>query len=77
MIETLFAEQYKGKERLLDSNVKALHLGRDYVKAYMAAPLGIRWEHGAEAHFMVLELQPGALAGVSGVARYRPEFDGV
>lgn len=42
-----------------------------------AAPLGIRWEHGAEAHFMVLELQPGALAGVSGVARYRPEFDGV
>jgi putative acetyltransferase len=42
-----------------------------------AAPLGIRWEHGAEAHFMVLELRPGALAGVSGVARYRPEFDGV
>lgn len=42
-----------------------------------AAPLGIRWEHGAEAHFMVMELRPGALAGVSGVARYRPEFDGV
>src|SRR5947208_12015489 len=29
-IEKLFAEQYKGKEKLLDSNVKALHLGRDY-----------------------------------------------
>jgi 2-oxoglutarate/2-oxoacid ferredoxin oxidoreductase subunit alpha len=29
-IEKLFGEQYKGKERLLDSNVKALHLGRDY-----------------------------------------------
>ncbi len=42
-----------------------------------AAPLGIRWEHGAEAHFMVLELRPGALDGVGGVARYRPEFDGV
>ena len=42
-----------------------------------AAPLGIRWEHGAEAHFMVMELRPGALAGASGVARYRPEFDGV
>ena len=42
-----------------------------------AAPLDIRWEHGAEDHFMVLELQPGALAGASGVVRYRPEFDGV
>ncbi len=29
-IEKLFAEQYKGKERLLDSNIKALHLGRDF-----------------------------------------------
>jgi 2-oxoglutarate ferredoxin oxidoreductase subunit alpha len=29
-IEKLFGEQYKGKERLLDSNVKALQLGRDY-----------------------------------------------
>ena len=44
VFEKLFAEQYKGKERLLDSNVKALHLGRDYVKANMAAPLGIRVE---------------------------------
>ena len=42
VFETLFAEQYKGKERLLDSNIKALHLGRDYVKAHMQAPLGIR-----------------------------------
>lgn len=42
-----------------------------------AAPLGIRWEHGAEAHFMVLELQPGALVGRGGFVRYRPEFDGV
>jgi len=29
-IETLFGEQYKGKEKLLDSNVQALHLGRNY-----------------------------------------------
>jgi len=42
VFETLFAEQYKGKERLLESNVKALHLGRDYVKQHMQAPLGIR-----------------------------------
>ena len=42
VFEKLFAEQYKGKERLLDSNIRALHLGRDYVKANIKAPLGIR-----------------------------------
>ena len=40
-IEKLFAEQYKGKEKLLDSNVQALHLGRDYVLQNLAHPLGI------------------------------------
>jgi 2-oxoglutarate/2-oxoacid ferredoxin oxidoreductase subunit alpha len=39
-IEKLFAEQYKGKEKLLDSNVKALHLGRDYAKEHIA-PIGL------------------------------------
>ena len=42
VFEKLFAEQYKGKERLLESNVKALHLGRDYVKQHMEYPLGLR-----------------------------------
>ena len=42
VFEKLFAEQYKGKERLLASNIQALHLGRDYVKKNIAAPLGIR-----------------------------------
>ena len=42
VFERLFAEQYKGKERLLDSNVRALHLGRDYVKQHLQSPLGIR-----------------------------------
>jgi len=44
VFEKLFAEQYKGKERLLDSNVKALHLGRDYVHEHLGGPLGIRVE---------------------------------
>ena len=42
VFETLFSEQFKGKERLLASNIQALNLGRDYVKAHMQAPLGIR-----------------------------------
>jgi 2-oxoglutarate/2-oxoacid ferredoxin oxidoreductase subunit alpha len=42
VIEKLFSEQYKGKERLLASNVQALHLGRDFAKEHLQGPLGIR-----------------------------------
>ncbi len=41
-IEHLFGEQYKGKEALLDSNRKALHMGRDYALANFACPLPVR-----------------------------------
>lgn len=41
-IEKLFGEQYKGKEKLLASNVQALHLGRDFAKEHLQTPLGIR-----------------------------------
>ena len=42
-IEKLFSEQYKGKERLLDSNKKALHLGRDHAAAHFQ-PIGLKVE---------------------------------
>ncbi len=42
VFEALFAEQYKGKERLLESNVQALHLGRDYVKQHLPYPIGLQ-----------------------------------
>ncbi|OGB21335.1 MAG: ferredoxin oxidoreductase [Burkholderiales bacterium RIFCSPLOWO2_02_FULL_57_36] len=29
-LEKLFSEQYRGKEKLLESNIKALHMGRDH-----------------------------------------------
>ena len=41
-IEKLFSEQYKGKEKLLTSNVQALHLGRDYVREHLPHPIGLR-----------------------------------
>jgi 2-oxoglutarate ferredoxin oxidoreductase subunit alpha len=41
VIEKLLGEQYKGKEKLLDANKEALHLGRDYVLQNLAHPLGI------------------------------------
>lgn len=41
-------------------------------------PHGIAWEHEVPAEvFMVRELRDGALDGVSGTVKYRPEFDTV
>ncbi len=42
VFDKLFAEQFKGKERLLASNMQAINLGRDYVKEHLAYPLGLR-----------------------------------
>lgn len=42
VIVDLFGEQYKGKEKLLASNVRALHLGRDFAQEHLKAPLPIR-----------------------------------
>lgn len=42
VIEKLFGEQYKGKEKLLAPNVQALHLGRDFAREHLKWPLGIR-----------------------------------
>ena len=41
-VEKLFSEQYKGKEALLQSNVKALRLGHEYALKNLPCPLGIR-----------------------------------
>jgi 2-oxoglutarate ferredoxin oxidoreductase subunit alpha len=41
-IERLFSEQYKGKEALLQSNVKALRLGRDYAQEHLGGPIGLK-----------------------------------
>ncbi|MBS0340082.1 MAG: 2-oxoacid:acceptor oxidoreductase subunit alpha [Proteobacteria bacterium] len=43
VIEKLFSEQYKGKEKLLDSNVRALHLGCDFARENLAdQPIGLK-----------------------------------
>jgi 2-oxoglutarate ferredoxin oxidoreductase subunit alpha len=41
-IEKLVGEQYQGKEKLLEPNVKALHMGRDFARSHLPCPLGIR-----------------------------------
>lgn len=44
VLEGLLADQFKGKEKLIPANVKALQLGIDYVKANFNYPLDIRLE---------------------------------
>ena len=43
-IERLLSEQYRGKEALLDSNRKALALGREHALEAFECPLGLRVE---------------------------------
>jgi len=40
VIERLFSEQYKGKERLLESNVRALQSGASFAREHLAPPVG-------------------------------------
>lgn len=51
---------------------------RDYYPRHGFVPArtrGLRWEHGHDDAFFVQALSPGGLDGVTGVVRYRPEFD--
>jgi 2-oxoglutarate ferredoxin oxidoreductase subunit alpha len=41
-VAELIGEQYKGKEALLKPNVHALQMGRDYARAKLACPIGLR-----------------------------------
>jgi 2-oxoglutarate/2-oxoacid ferredoxin oxidoreductase subunit alpha len=41
-VEKLIGEQFKGKDKLIAPNLKALHMGRDYAKANFACPLNLR-----------------------------------
>jgi len=45
-VERLIAEEFGGKARLVAPNLRALHLGRDYARAYLPCPIGLRVERG-------------------------------
>jgi 2-oxoglutarate ferredoxin oxidoreductase subunit alpha len=42
VIEALFAQQYKGKEKLLDANREALRIARDWATANLPHPIGLQ-----------------------------------
>jgi 2-oxoglutarate ferredoxin oxidoreductase subunit alpha len=41
-IEKLVGEQYKGKDKLIQPNLHALHLGRDWALQNLSCPIGLR-----------------------------------
>lgn len=41
VIEDLLADQFKGRDKLIAANHKALHMGRDYALAHLPCPLGL------------------------------------
>jgi 2-oxoglutarate ferredoxin oxidoreductase subunit alpha len=41
VLETLIGEQYKGKDKLIEPNIKALHIGRDYATLNLP-PIGLQ-----------------------------------
>src|SRR5262249_39908806 len=42
VVEQLIGEQYKGKEKLIEPNIKALHIGRDYAVLNLQCPLSTK-----------------------------------
>ena len=43
-VEGLIGQQFRGKEKLIEPNVKALHLGRSWALENLACPIGLRLE---------------------------------
>jgi 2-oxoglutarate ferredoxin oxidoreductase subunit alpha len=41
-IEALIGEQFKGKDKLIQPNIHALHMGRDYALEHLQCPIGLR-----------------------------------
>ncbi len=41
-VEELLGEQFKGRDKLIEANVQALHMGLDWVKANLGDPVGLK-----------------------------------
>ncbi|MEM7267957.1 MAG: 2-oxoacid:acceptor oxidoreductase subunit alpha [Pseudomonadota bacterium] len=63
VIEGLIAEQFRGKDKLIAPNVKALHLGRDAAAELGLEPLPIRAAHAKAAKGKIM-IQGNEAAGI-------------
>ena len=66
IIETLLAQQFKSKEKLIAANVHAFHLGRDYALANLACPIGLRIRKSDKVGDRIF-LEGNAAAGLGAV----------
>ncbi|MFC3078090.1 2-oxoacid:acceptor oxidoreductase subunit alpha [Phenylobacterium terrae] len=69
VFEDLFAQQFKGRQRLIDANVEALRMGRDYVRENLQPlPLRVRRADRVGNRIYVEGNQASALGAVYGGA---------
>jgi len=77
VLTDMVAEQFKGKEKLIVPNVKALELGHQYAKSHYKCPLGIRLKRRNKVGDQVLmdgntAVALGAIYGGATVAAWYP-----
>ncbi len=65
-VERLIGEQFKGKDKLIQPNVHALHLGRDYALQNLTCPLGVRLRRSDKVGDRIF-LEGNAAAGLGAV----------
>jgi 2-oxoglutarate/2-oxoacid ferredoxin oxidoreductase subunit alpha len=66
VIETLLAEQFRSKEKLIAANVHAFHLGRDYALQHLQCPIGLRIRRSDRVGERIL-IEGNAAAGLGAV----------
>jgi 2-oxoglutarate ferredoxin oxidoreductase subunit alpha len=66
VLETLIGEQFKGKDKLIQPNIHALHMGRDYALQNLTCPIGLRVRR-ANAVGDRISIEGNAAAGLGAV----------
>jgi 2-oxoglutarate ferredoxin oxidoreductase subunit alpha len=66
VLETLIGEQFKGKDKLIQPNIHALHMGRDYALQNLPCPIGLRVRR-ANAVGDRISIEGNAAAGLGAV----------
>jgi 2-oxoglutarate ferredoxin oxidoreductase subunit alpha len=66
VVETLIGEQFKGKDKLIQPNIHALHMGRDYALQNLKCPIGLRIRR-ADAVGDRISIEGNAAAGLGAV----------
>jgi 2-oxoglutarate/2-oxoacid ferredoxin oxidoreductase subunit alpha len=66
VLETLIAEQFRGKDKLIPPNLEALHMGRDYALKHLNCPIGLRVRRSSGVGDRIM-IEGNAAAGLGAV----------